>query len=513
MRRLIFFIILLAVMAACGDGGNIENMPEIIVPPIIIADADLPGDLPVLAVDEPPLPEPDIPTINEHNISLYFEPETRMIFGIQSVRYTNRTDTVFNELVFRAHLNAWDGSEIPYSAEFYERIFRRGRDYGFMEISHVSQDNEELPFILRGTVLTIDLARPLEPDETIHLNIQFEAYIPEIAHRIGANERAVWIGGAFFPVEAVFGPEGWHIEPYYPVGRPFIQDVANYTVDITTPLGYIVAGTGVKTENYLYDSKITTFTAQLARDFAFAISPYFHRSVKTTSTGVGINLYHYTSDLDVERILDVAADAITMFEEMIGPYPYPNLCIVETDMFRAGEAFSSIVFMDSNHLRTSPTLHSLRNEIGRQWFSIIIGGNPIEETWLNGGLALLLQENLLGQPELRDLIERDHIDLQEWQHLIYSEDSRRIASRIDSYERWTDYFRIQHRKARIMFYALYREMGEENFMYLLREYYRQFAFQIAASEDFIELAEEIHGRSLRRFFSQWLYTTELPELP
>jgi len=513
MRRLIFFIILLAAMAACGSDGNIENMPEISVPPIIIADVDTPEDLPILVVDDTPLPEPDIPTINEYTISLDFEPETRMVFGMQSVRYTNRTDTVFNELVFRAHLNAWDGSETPYTTEFEERIFRRGRDYGFMEISHVSQDNEELSFILRGTVLTIRLARPLEPDETIHLNIQFEAYIPAISHRIGANEQAVWIGGAFLPVEAVFGPGGWHREPYYPVGRPFIQGVANYIVDITTPIGFTVAGTGTKTENYLYDRKITTFTAHLARDFAFAISPYFHRSGITTPSGVGINLYHYTPDLDVERILYVAAEAVLLFEETVGPYLYPNLCIVETDMFRAGEAFSSIIFMDSNHLRTSPTLHSLRNEIGRQWFSIIIGGNPVEEAWLNGGLTLLLQENLLGQPELRSLIERDYIDLQEWQHLIYNEDSRRIASRINSYERWTDYFRIQHRKARIMFYALYQEMGQENFMYLLREYYRQFAFQIATSRDFMELAEEIYGRSLRTFFTDWLYTTDLPDLP
>jgi len=518
IRKFLFFLVLSLIIAACGNTDNPDYMANIDVPTVIIADAF--DDIADPAIYDPPLPtlapEPDldIPLFNDYFISLDFEPETRMIRGMQSVRYTNRTGVVLDQLVFRLFLNAWSGEETPYTEMFEERIFRHGRDYGFMDVLHVSQDNEELSFDLSDSVLTINLPRPLEPDETMQVFIQFESSIPFIAHRTGANEQAVW-AGAFLPIEAVFGSQGWYTEPYYPIGRPFILDVANYTVEITTPIGYEVAGTGTKTETVLDDRKITTFTAQLTRDFAFAISPYFRRITQTTPSGsVEIHLYYYTSTMPADRILNVAVEAMTFFEETIGAYPYTDLRIVETDMFRAGgETFSGVIFMDSNHMRTSPTLHSLRNEIAHQWFSIIIGSNPIEETWLSGGLTLLLQEGLLGQPELRAIIERDHLNLQEQQYQIQVEDSRRIASRLDSYEGWDDYFLIQHRKARIMFYALYREMGEESFRELLREYYRQFHFRIATSQDFIALAGEIHGRSLQRFFNYWLYTTALPDLP
>ena len=507
------------LLAACARGEPQDNILEIPVPPVVIE--EIPDQDSYPAEDNNIIVESDntlldIPPVNEYLIFLDFEPEERLIRGHESVRYTNRTGVPLDELVFRVPLNAWSANEamVPYPVEFHNLIFRNGHSYGSMEILHVSQDSEELAFILSGTVLNISLPRTLAPYETIQIHIQFEAYIPMIAHRIGANEHAVW-AGTFLPTEAVFGIDGWHTEPYYPMGRPFMMEAANYIVEISTPRGYIVAGTGTKSEVYFDDRKVTTFIAHMTRDFAFAISPYFQRvSQQIPSGAVEVILYHYTPELPIERILNIALETMTFFEETVGPYPYPQLSIVETDMFRSGEKFSAMIFMDSVHLRTSQTLSSLRHEIGNQWFSVVVGTNPIEESWLSGGLTHFLHGGLLGQPrELRAAIERDHMYLTERIGQIRNIDSRRIASRIDLYETWHDYFRIQHRKAQLMFYSLYREMGEENFRELLREYYMQFAFRIASSSDFITLAEEIHGRSLQRFFSYWLNSVELPDLP
>jgi hypothetical protein len=115
-------------------------------------------------------------------------------------------------------------------------------------------------------------------------------------------------------VEAVYGTNGWHTEPYYPIGSPFILDAANYIVEISTPVEYWVAGTGTKTETYLEDRKITTFNANMVRDFAFAVSPYFMReSIVTPSGSVEIHLYHYTEDLPMEHILNTAVSAMVFF--------------------------------------------------------------------------------------------------------------------------------------------------------------------------------------------------------
>lgn len=512
----IILIIPFAILSACGGQPTGESGPAIPIPPVIITEgADYNGIQVSNQGEEIIPPELDIPLFNEYVVTLEFDPATRIFDGITSIHYTNHTGFALEELVFRLPLNAWSENAsppLPYPAELYHRIFRHGRDYGHMDILHVSKDNEELFFIMAGTILTVPLTRPLEPEDTIQIRIQFEAYVPKIAHRTGANDQAIW-AGAFLPVVAVFGQQGWHLEAFYPVGSPFIQEAANYTVSITTPLGYVVAGTGLKTEVDTDEQRVTTFNIQMTRDFAFAISPHFQRVSKMTPTGREINLYHYTLGLPTEHILNVAVEAMTFFENTVGAYPYPQLSIVETDMFVSGENFSSVIFMDSNHLQTNRNLTSLRKEIGRQWFSVIVGSNPIEEAWLNGGLTLFLQEGLLGRSiDLRSVVERDHSYLRGRLPFIREEDSRRIATRIHHYNSWDDYFRVQHRKAGIMFYALYREMGALNFRSLLREYYGQFAFRIAEASDFISLAEEIHSSSLESFFDYWLNTTGLPEL-
>ena len=494
-------LILLIILTTTACGNRDFNEAELLIPapPVFISQFPLdPEDMDLLTLEGPAQAETDIPLFNEYIISLDFEPNTRIITGIAGVRYTNRTDIALNQLVFRAALNAI------------------GYEYDFMNISHVFQENEELLFVLESTILIIDLLRPLEADETTQIHIHFEAYIPMTAHRSGANDHAIW-AGAFLPVEAVISQHGWYIEPFYPVGTPFILDVSNYTVEITTPIGFAVAGTGLKTETYLDYNKITTFTAQVSRDFAFAISPYFQRSSIMSPSGlVEISFYHYSPDLPIEHILNIAAETLTFFEEAVGAYPYPQLCIVETDMLRDSESFSAIIFMDSGYLRHSglSPLSSLRQAIARQWFSQIIGGNPIEEAWLKGGLAFFLQDGLLNHPDLlRREIEREYRVLQIHLTQISNPENRRLSTHIGNYDNWQDYIRVQQRKAKIMFYSLYRKMGQENFNNLLREYYRQFAFEIATAKDFITLAEEIHGEPLQNFFDHWLYTIEMPELP
>ena len=483
--RAAFIILIALILTGCAGHHTPEN--DVPIPSVIFAEAAMPLQ-PILPAEEPIQPEPDIPPFNEYIISMEFEPETRIIRGIESVRYTNRSPYFLDELIFRAFLS-------------------------HMDIHHVFWDNEELDFSLNGTILSIQLPRYLEPDETMQLRIQFEAYIPTGIGRIGANEQAIW-AGAFLPVEAVLGSRGWHTESYYPIGSPFILDVANYIVEIITPIGYVVAGTGTKTEEYLDDKKVTSFTAPMTRNFAFAISPYFQTATRLTYSDREIRLYHYTPNLPIEHILDVAEESMTIFEQTIGAYPFPQISIIETDIFRPGESFSSVIFIDGNPLRLSSSLSGLRTGIGKQWFSVIIGNNQIDEAWLSGGLTLLVQDGLLDYPdELRSLIEWERGYLYNWQHLIYNEDSRRIISRISDYQNWTDYIRIQYRKARIMFYALYVELGSEVFFELLREYFRQYAFKIATAQDFMTLAEELHENDLQDFFNYWLNTTEIPELP
>jgi hypothetical protein len=465
----------------------------------------------------PTLPPPtlEIPPYNDYYASLDIDPKTRLISGIERIQYTNRIEEPLTEIILRTYLNAFDGTESlkPYFPGFESQIYQYGYDYGYLFIQHVSSDSSDLEYEQTSTVLRVSLSEPLLPEQTTQIRIQFNAYIPMIAHRTGANPYAMWCG-AFLPVLAVCDAGGWHTEPYYPAGDPFLLETANYTVEITTPDGYEVTGTGVKREEILEEKKVTTFTAKMTRDFAFALSPMYKIAEASTESGVVIQLYYYSDSLRVDEIMAVSVSAMEYFERTVGAYPYGQLSIAETSMFTRGMEFAKIIFLDSAYLQRLSTYGNLVHELAHQWFFNVVGNNQITEAWLDEGLTSFIQEGFFYETEetLSNILEADYVRLKDALERIESAATRRISASLSLYENWADYYNTHYLKPKVMLYALRQRMGAEDFTRLVSEYYKTYSFRIATGMDFISKAEEVYGAPLDDFFNEWLNGGNLPQL-
>ncbi|MCL2664291.1 MAG: M1 family metallopeptidase [Defluviitaleaceae bacterium] len=463
-------------------------------------------------------PQPEIPQYNEYNVSLDIDPEARTVKGIERIRFTNRTGEALEQIVCRVFLNAFseEAEYRPYFASFETSIFPHGRDYGYMNILHVSLDNEELFYSLTdsGTVLTIELVEPLAAEETIQLRIQFVAYVPRIRHRTGSNGQAMWCG-AFLPLISVYGKNGWHTEPYGPVGNPVFTDTAHYTVNITTPENYTVTGTGKKNETVLEEHKVSTFTAAHTRDFAFALSPSYKNEILITPSGIEISLFYYSDGVNTEDVLAVTAESLYFFQEMVGIYPYSQLCIAETGLYIPGMEFSKIIFIDSDMLGSPLIYMRMVQEVGRQWFFNVIGNNAALEPWLAEGLTLFLQDMFFypDRSELRGKLQTDYSNFAARYKDMRNVENKKISRPQAEYENWNEYYLVQQQKSKLMIYGLFIMMGDEMFAQFLNGYYHHFAFGNASSEGFISLAESIIGSSLNSFFNLWLNNATLPDFP
>jgi len=460
---------------------------------------------------EPETPPPDIPPYNEYRISLEVDPYERTVQGISRVTFTNRSDIPLETVVFRVFLNAFQEGYYPppFFPEHKRRIFRGNEAFGSMEILYAFSDNEALEYELDGTVLTLFLVDAIKPEETVELLLQFSANVPLIAHRTGGNDRALWFG-MFLPILAVHDENGWHTGAYYAAGHPFVLETANYRVDITTPSRYIVVGTGLRTDEVIVedtDTKITHFSAQQARDFSFAISPYFQHAHVATESGVDIHFYFYSEMTRLEEIMHLASHSVEYFEYRVGRYPLGNITIVETDMMVDSVAFSQMVFVDTRVLNHS-SLWALGHGIGRQWFSNVVGTNRITEPWLDEGLTRFVQAGIFyPTPEdFRNRMTRDYYSISDLTNLY-------ISDGLWAYDNWGDFARAQGRKAMLMIYALNERMGDEVFWNFLNRYYQQFSFRMATGYDFMRLAEEAHGNSLEDFFDKWINGGTVPPLP
>lgn len=65
----------------------------------------------------------------------------------------------------------------------------------------------------------------------------------------------------------------------------------------------------------------------------------------------------------------------------------------------------------------------------------------------------------------------------------------------------------------MVFYALYREVGEEDFWAILREFNGRYYLANARTTDLIDVASEVSGEDLTGFFDAWLFDETPPKLP
>lgn len=245
---------------------------------------------------------------NEYIVNLEIDLYTRIVQGISRINFTNHSTMPLDTIVLRVYLN------------------------GLMEINYASIDDETVLHRLEGTYLTLYLEESLAPGMAAQLLLQYSSHIPEAMRDTGSNEFAMWFG-RFLPV---LQPSGEEPEP------------ANYQVTITTPMRYTVAGTGLRTEEVIEDTdtRITHFTANMVKDFAFAVSPYFKNAHIATEGGIDIHLYYYTRGLSIDHILDIAKRSMDHFEAHVGVYPFGHVNIVEAGIESGVAAFSQMVFVD-----------------------------------------------------------------------------------------------------------------------------------------------------------------------
>jgi len=519
---LLFLLALILVITACGRGNGDNTRPEPfeVMPNSGTGINGTENNIPE-AIPDPPLP--NIPAHDEHFVTLEINPEERTVQGISRITFTNRTSVPLDMIVIRVFFNAFrEGSEPrPYFPEHEHRVYAHVREYGYMDVNHVSIDSSDVDFHLDGTVLILNLIEPIQPNSTVQLNLQYNAFVPPISHRTGGNpartrpprSSSMWFG-MFLPVLGIYGENGWYTDSYYPVGDPFFLELANYEVQIITPIRYTVAGTGLRGLSEVIedtDTLITTFTAHMVRDFAFAIAPYFNHQHVVTQGGTTIRFYYTSKEIPFRAVMDFAKNAVEYFENRVGHFPLRHISIIETDLLQdmhdsMSFAFSQVIFVDSNALRRE-NFRGLAQGIGNQWFSTVVGSNRVETPWLTEGLTRFVRAGIFypTYEELRTHIEAEHATIVGLDNINLTDDLSMYISR-------THFAQAQGRRAMVMLYALERRMGEDDFWKLIRQYYQEFSFRIATADDFIRIAEEIYGGNLRIFFNQWMIG-RVPQLP
>jgi transcriptional regulator with XRE-family HTH domain len=340
--------------------------------------------------------------------------------------------------------------------------------------------------------LRVELPRELEPNEQVALLLDYTLNLPKISPdeefsggSFGYSQRAVSLGN-WYPVLAPYREDkGWYALTYFPVGDPYVTEVADYRVTITSTEGVVLAGTGRETR----EGNRWHYEADQARSFALAASDRYE--VATSRVGeVEVHSYYFPANQDAAEVaLETATQAMELFQEIYGPYPFSDYRLAETE-FAGGMEFSGITFLGSlfydqyDGTPRTPLVPLTAHEVSHQWFYGLVGNDQVTEPWLDEALAQY-SSYLYYERYLPDDVEWWwNTEVEQWAP------TGKIDTLVYEFRNNRDYLDTVYRRGAEFVRDLREVMGDPAFFAFLQEYQRRYANRLVKSRDFFELVRE-----------------------
>jgi aminopeptidase N len=225
-----------------------------------------------------------------------------------------------------------------------------------------------------------------------------------------------------------------------------------------------------------------------------------------------LSYYLYPKDLDNGlRDYGRALRMLQFFSDLVGPYPYQKLALVQSSTRFGGMENSSNIFFDENSYDGSGKLEgTVAHEIAHQWFGDSVTESDWHHLWLSEGFATYFGALFFERADGRDRFVQVMLDNRER----YLKDADSVARPIHD-PQVRDLFKLLNRnnyqKGAWVLHMLRRVVGDERFFRGVRDYYRNYRDGNAVTEDFQRMMERHYdGRPLDWFFRQWIYEPGFP---
>lgn len=223
---------------------------------------------------------------------------------------------------------------------------------------------------------------------------------------------------------------------------------------------------------------------------------------------------------DGARTFDRTPQMVKLFGELTGvPYPWNKYAQVVVADFIFGGMENTTATTMYEHILLDPRAaidvtsdDLIAHELAHQWFGDYVTCRDWSEGWLNEGFATysehVWREHHLG-PDEYDYYLR--ADLEAYVAEAHGRYRRPIVCQ--DYDSPLDLFdRHLYEKGGLVLHLLRTELGKELFWRGVGAYLKAHAKGVVETRDLMRALEEVSGRSLGRFFDQWVYKPGHPEL-
>jgi hypothetical protein len=508
----------------------------------------------------------------KYKISVTLNDSLHTLKAFETIVYKNNSPKVLNEIYIHLWPNAYKNNETPFAEQLIknhntEFYYSKEKDRGCIKDLDFKVDENAVRVIYEPKapdICKLVLNYPLNPGDSVIITTPFTVLIPDASFsRLGHDGQSYYIS-QWYPKPAVYDKNGWHAFSYLDQGE-FYSEYGSFDVSITLPKNYIVASTGLLTDEsekkWLDEQVIVTANKPLMKsdDLAFPASdkqnktisyhqdkihdfawfadkrfnvrkskvvlPNSKRTVTTWAMFTNEDAYSWL------KATDYANDAITYYSKWVGDYAYDECTVVQGNATNGGMEYPMITVIGK-----TPSAFMLEevimHEVGHNWFYGMLGSNERENPWMDEGINTFyelryiktkypdaklasLAAEITGMNRFNKLIKM--LDIQNFPERSLYEIMYLLSARNNldqpanlSADKYTslNYNSIVYCKNAMSFNYLMNYLGEDKFDSIMQKYFKEWEFKHPSPEDLKKLFLDETGKDLSWFFNDLISTSK-----
>ncbi len=289
----------------------------------------------------------------------------------------------------------------------------------------------------------------------------------------------------------------------------FDEGLVSFRLDVQLPAGWdAVSQGGLIQEHSTERTRHVIWEEKNPQDDIYLVAGRYQRYQQMAGP---VQAYVYLRNPDqtlAQKYLDATGQYIAMYSKLIGPYPYPKFALVE-NFWETGYGMPSFTLLGPKVVRFPFILHtSYPHEILHNYWGNGVFVDYSKGNWSEGLTAYLADHLVSEQGGKGEEYRRDV--LQKYADFVNRVKDFPIAQFTSRHSPSSE--AIGYGKTMMMFHMLRQELGDKDFIRVLRTFYQQYRFKQAAFEDVQTVFSTQAGRDLSAFFQQWVYQSGAPDL-
>jgi len=474
----------------------------------------------------------------DYSMAVDMNVENYQYTGSQKLIYTNNSPDTLSRVFYHLYFNAFQpGSEMDMRLQSIKDPDKRmmtedgksriaalsENEIGYLHPSSLTQDGQKVDYKEQGTILTVELAKPIPPGGKSTFDMMFQGQVPLQVRRAGRNsEEGVALSmSQWYPKLAEYDFEGWHADPY--IAREFHGVWGDFDVKLTIDKEYTVGGSGylqnpqeighgyeapgTKVKRQKGKTLTWHFKSPMVHDFMWAADPDYLHDTLQVENGPMLH-FLYKNDAKIlenwKKLQPKTAELMLFFSKNIGEYPYDQYSVIQGGDGGMEYAMATLITGDR---KFGSLVGVTAHELAHSWFQHVLANNESKHEWMDEGFTSFISSLAMNQVMDEGKENPFENSYKGYYSLVHSGLEQPQSTHSDRYDNNYAYGIAAYSKGAIFLSQLGYIIGQDKLMQTLHKYYEDFKFKHPVPNDIKRTAEKVSGMQLDWYLTDWTQTT------